>query len=208
MAPSYNRPVRGHGERIGILGGTFDPPHVGHVAAAAGVRHALGLRRVLVVPASVPWQKRGTRVISEPADRLAMTRAAFDGVDGVEVSTIELDRGGDSYTADTLEALAAAQPEDAHWLIVGSDVAAQLDTWRRPEVVRSLARLVLYERPGSVGARPPAGWPFELVEVPLLDVSSTGLRARVRTGAPIDGLVPAAVAEIVRARDLYREAVA
>lgn len=206
--PSYNRQVRGHGERIGILGGTFDPPHVGHVVAAVGVRHALGLHRVLAVPAAVPWQKRGTRAISEAADRLAMTRAAFAGVEGVEVSTIELDRGGDSYTADTLEALHAVAPDDERWLIVGSDVAAQLATWGRPDVVRALAHLVLYERPGAVGARPPAGWPYELVAVPLLEVSSTDLRARVRAGVPIDGLVPPAVATLVRERGLYREAAA
>jgi nicotinate-nucleotide adenylyltransferase len=99
-------------------------------------------------------------------------------------------------------------PDDEHWLIVGSDVARHLDTWHRHDAVRSLARLVVYERPGSVGERPPAGWPFELVDLPLIDVSSTDIRDRVRRGEPIDGLVPPAVADIVRGRALYREVAA
>ena len=156
------------------------------------------------MPAHVPWQKRDVHDMSAAADRLAMTRAAFGGIGGVEVSTIELDRGGDTYTADTLDELRGAHPEDEYWLIVGSDVAAQLATWHRPDAVRALAHLVVYERPGSVGARPPAGWLFDLVDVPLLAVSSTSLRERVRLGEPIDGLVPPAVASIVRDRALYR----
>jgi nicotinate-nucleotide adenylyltransferase len=196
--------VRGSGERIGILGGTFDPPHVGHVVAAVAVRHALALDRVLVVPANVPWQKRGVRSVSAADDRLAMTRAAFAGLDRVEVSTIELDRGGDTYTADTLQELQRRCPNDERFLIVGSDVAEHLDTWRHPEIVRGLARLVVYERPGSVGRRPPDGWPYELVDIPLLDVSSTDIRERVERDIPIDGLVPPAVVDIVRTRALYR----
>jgi nicotinate-nucleotide adenylyltransferase len=176
------------------------------VVAAAGVRHALALDVVLAVPAADPWQKRGSRPISPAEVRLAMTRAAFAGIDGVEVSTIEIDRGGESATADTLEQLHATCPDDDVWLIVGSDVAALLDTWRRPEDVRSGAHLVVYERPGALSARPPAGWPFELVQVPHLDVSSTAVRGRVRRGEPIDGLVPPAVVALVRAHRLYQEA--
>ena len=156
------------------------------------------------MPAHVPWQKRDVHDMSAAADRLAMTRAAFGGIGGVEVSTIELDRGGDTYTADTLDDLRGAHPQDEYWLIVGSDVAARLATWHRPDAVRALAHLVVYERPGSVGARPPAGWPFDLVDVPLMAVSSSSLRERVRLGEPIDGLVPPAVASIVRDRALYR----
>ena len=200
--------MRGTGERIGILGGTFDPPHVGHIVAAVGVRHVLSLHRVLVMPANIPWQKRGIRNVTAAADRLVMTRAAFAGLEGIEVSTVELDRGGDSYTVDPLVALQAARPDDEHWLILGSDVAQHLDTWHRPDTVRSLSHLVIYERPGSVGGRPPSGWPFELVDLPLIDVSSTDIRDRVRRGEPIDGLVPPAVADIVRARSLYTEVAA
>lgn len=163
---------------------------------------------MLVVPANIPWQKRGVRDVSSPEDRLSMTQAAFAGLDHIDVSTIELERGGDTYSIDTLEALRAARPDDEHWLIVGSDVAAGLATWHRADEVRRLARLVIYERLGSVGDRPPMGWPYELVDVPLLDVSSTGLRARVLSGAPIEGLVPPDVAAIIRERGLYREVAA
>jgi nicotinate-nucleotide adenylyltransferase len=195
----------GDGERIGIFGGTFDPPHVGHVIAAVNVRHELRLDRILMVPAAVPWQKVPTRGVSDPSDRLAMLRATVDGVNGLEVSTIELDRGGESYTADTLEALAASLPVASRFLVVGSDVAPLLDTWKRPEVVRDLSTIVVYERPGSRGGAPPRGWHWHAVDVPHVDVSSTDVRARVRDGRPIDGLVVPAVARHIESRRLYRD---
>jgi nicotinate-nucleotide adenylyltransferase len=191
--------------RIGLLGGTFDPPHVGHVAAAVNVRHELQLDRVLVMPANIPWQKMGTRVISSAPERLAMVRAAFAGVPGVEVSTIELDRGGESFTADTLESLSDAEPGAEWYVIVGSDIAPSLDTWKRPEVMKRLATVVVYERPGSTGLRPPPGWRHVVTPVPQLDVSSTDLRERVRCGRPIDGLVSPAVADLVRSGGLYAD---
>ena len=197
--------MRGKGHHIGLLGGTFDPPHNGHLVAAVNVRHALGLERMVLVPAGVPWQKADERSISDGAHRLAMTRLLIEGVEGLEVSTVELDRAGDTYTADTLEALTAPGDVTVH-LVVGSDVAAGLDTWKRPEVVRRLARTVVYERPGALGSRPPAGWPHEVVDVPLLDVSSTDLRDRVATGRPIEGLTPAAVVAYVRRHGLYGSA--
>lgn len=178
---------------------------MGHVVAAAGVRHALALDLVLAVPAGDPWQKRDARAITPGELRLQMTRAAFDPVEGVEVSTIELDRAGDSVTADTLEELHAACPDDELWLIVGSDVATQLDTWRRPDVVQAQANLVVYERMGAGDGAPPAGWSYERVVVPRVEVSSTDVRARVRRDEPIDGLVPPAVADLVRAHGLYRD---
>jgi nicotinate-nucleotide adenylyltransferase len=198
--------VRGQGERIGILGGTFDPPHVGHLVAAVNVRHQLALDRVFVVPACVPWQKAGSRTITRPADRLAMVDAAFGAVAGLDVSTVELDRGGDSFTADTLDELRAAHPAHQWFVVVGSDVAPTLGTWRRAEELPGLAAFVVYERPGSAGGRPPAGWPHHVVDVPQVDVSSTEIRARVADGRPIDGLVSVAVAELIHRRRLYRAA--
>ena len=167
------------GERIGIFGGTFDPPHVGHLTAAVNVRHELQLHRVLMVPAAIPWQKAHTRAISSPEDRLAMTTAAFGGIDGLEVSPIELERGGESYSTDTLEAIGAGAPGAALFLVVGSDLAPTLDTWKRPEVLRALATIVVYERPGALGCTPPLGWAWEPVAVPQIPVSSTEVRARV-----------------------------
>jgi nicotinate-nucleotide adenylyltransferase len=191
-------------ERIGLLGGTFDPPHLGHVIVAANVRHELGLDRLVLVPASIPWQKVHLRAISPAADRLAMVQATVAGVQGVEVSTIELDRGGESYSADTLEELTQRHRGGALFLLVGSDIAPHLDTWKRPDVVRALATVVVYDRPGSAGRGAPAGWGAVRVPVPQVEISSTDIRERVRAGRPIDGLVTPAVARHIHERGLYR----
>ncbi len=192
------------GERIGVFGGTFDPPHVGHLVTAVDVRHALGLDRVLLVVANQPWQKLGTRAISAADDRLAMVEAAVAGVDGLEASSIEIARGGDSYTADTLAAIAASNEDAALFLILGADAAAGLSTWERADEVRGLASLVVVDRPGSRPAAVPEGWRWAHVEVPRLEVSSTDLRARVRDGRPLHYLLPRDVISCVRARRLYR----
>lgn len=188
-----------------MFGGTFDPPHLGHVIAAVNVRYELALDRVLMVPAGVPWQKAHLQ-ISPAEDRLAMLCATIDGVDGLEVSTVELERGGDSYTVDTIESLAAADPDAQHFLIVGSDIAPGLDTWHRPDDLRSLVSLVIYERAGWSGGRPPAGWSATVVDVPQVAVSSTELRQRVRDGRPIAGMVTPTVERHIRARKLYVDA--
>lgn len=187
-----------------MLGGTFDPPHVGHVAAAAEVRHALSLDRVLLMVANRPWQKVGTREISPALDRLAMVEAAVAGVDGVVAGASEIERGGDSFMVDTLADLARAEAGALLFLILGRDAAAGLPTWERAHELAGLATLVLVERPG-LGAPPlPDGWSFASVEIPRLDISSSDLRARVAAGQPIDGLVPPAVVSVIRERGLYR----
>jgi nicotinate-nucleotide adenylyltransferase len=185
--------------KLGIFGGTFDPVHIGHLSVAVEVRHALGLDRVLLVVANVPWQKVGERVVSAAEDRWAMVAAAVEGIDGVDGSRIELDRGGESYTVDTLEALAG----DDLFLIAGSDVAASLDTWKRHDELPALATLVLVERPGSPPVPDPPGWKVERVRVPALDVSSSDLRARARDGRPLDVLVPPGALHVIRDRALY-----
>ena len=191
----------GSRERVGVLGGTFDPIHVAHLVAASSARHALGLDRVLLVVSGDPWQKRGT-VGASAADRLAMTRAAVDGIEGLEVSAIEVERSGPSYTIDTLRALATADRD--LFLIVGTDVAARLDTWHEADAVRAAATLVVVSRgvvsgaaddvPATVGTG---------VRIPRLDVASSDLRDRVARGEPIDGLVPAGVVRVIRERRLY-----
>ena len=189
---------------MGVLGGTFDPVHVGHLVVGVDVRHALGLDVVLLVVAASPWQKTGTREITPAADRLALVEAAVDGVDGLEASSIEIDRGGPTYTADTLAALAGSG--DQLFLVVGADVANLLDTWVRPDEVKALATLVVVGRPGS-HADPTAlrteGWRVEHVDVPALDVSSSDLRARLAAGRPIDGLVPPLAVREIEKRGLY-----
>jgi len=188
-------------ERIGVLGGTFDPVHNGHVATAADVRHALGLDRVLLVVAGDPWQKRG-RVVASAQDRLALVRAAVAGVDGVEASAIEVEREGPSVTADTLEALQA--PDRELFLVLGADAVANMTTWRRLDDTRALATVVVVERAGDLDVHPPgAGWRVAHVRVPRLDISSTDLRARLAAGRPVHGLVPTAVIDEMRSRGLY-----
>jgi nicotinate-nucleotide adenylyltransferase len=141
-----------------VFGGTFDPPHVGHLVAAVNVRHALGLDRVLLVVANVPWQKVGEREITPAEDRLAMVQAAAQGVAGIEASRIEVDRGGPSYTADTLAALREQHADPELFLIMGSDVAGGLMTWERVDEVRDGCTVVVVDRPGAEGEQPPAGW--------------------------------------------------
>src|SRR5437764_3199860 len=194
------------GERIGVFGGTFDPPHVGHLVVAVNARHALHLDRVLLVVAHDPWQKSQTRALSSAEDRYAMVQAAVAGVDGLEASRIELDRGGVSYTADTLAALRDEDSSRALFLIVGSDAASGLPTWERGDEVRKLATVVVVNRPGAEEGKPPKGWPWEGLVTPRLEVSSTDLRARFADGRPLDYLLTTAVIECIRARGLYRSA--
>ena len=194
------------GERIGVFGGTFDPPHVGHLVVAVNARHALHLDRVLLVVAHDPWQKSQTRALSSAEDRYAMVQAAVAGVDGLEASRIELDRGGVSYTADTLAALRDEDSSRALFLIVGSDAARGLPTWERGDEVRTLATVVVVSRPGAEEGKPPKGWSWEGLVTPRLEVSSTDLRARFADGRPLDYLLTTAVIECIRARGLYRSA--
>lgn len=190
--------------RVGVFGGTFDPPHVGHLVTAVNVRHALALDTVLLVVANVPWQKVGTRTISPAADRLAMVEAAVGDVAGLDASAMEIERGGHSYTADTLAALHDAHPDAELFVVLGADAAVGLETWERADEVRRLAELVVVERPGEPPPAAPAGWRWTHVEVPRLEVSSTDLRDRVADGRPLDYLLPPAVISCIRERRLYR----
>jgi nicotinate-nucleotide adenylyltransferase len=191
------------GERLGVFGGTFDPVHAGHVVVATETRSQLGLDRVLLVVAGDPWQKRG-RVVASADDRLALARCAVDGVEGVDVSAVEVERDAPSVTAETLEALAA--PGRDLFLVLGADAVANMSTWRRLEETRDLATVVVVERAGDAHAEPPgAGWRVERVAIPRLDISSTDLRDRLREGRPIDGLVPPAVVHEIHRRALYTD---
>jgi len=194
--------------RLGILGGTFDPVHVGHLVAAVNARHELGLDRVLLVVANEPWQKVGNRPVTPAADRLALVEAAVEGVDGLESSGIEIERGGPSYTSDTVAELEARWPGVELNLIVGADAAAGLGCWERIAEVRSKVVLVVVNRPGTtIDASGPdsplEGWDVRMVEVPALEISSTDLRDRVASGRPLDFLVPMPAIHVIRQRGLY-----
>jgi nicotinate-nucleotide adenylyltransferase len=188
-------------ERVGVLGGTFDPVHVGHVVAAVDARAALGLDRVLMVVAGDPWQKRG-EVVASAADRLALVSAAVEEIDGVEASAIEIERGEPSVTYDTLVEFTA--PDRELFLVLGADAVRNMSTWRKLDETRDLATLVIVERSGDAHAEAPSpGWRVERVTIPRLDISSSDVRARRAAGRPIDGLVPPAVVRAIAIRGLY-----
>ena len=189
--------------RIGVLGGTFDPPHFGHLAAGLEVRHRLRLSVVLFMVANDPWQKSALHPGTPAPVRLEMVRAAVRDLEGLEASALEVDRGGESYTADTLQELRVLHPAAELLLVVGSDAAQGLETWKRPEELRELATTVVGERAGRCGGRPAAGWPAVVVDVPGLDISSCDIRSRFADGRPVEALVPGAVASLVRSRGLY-----
>ena len=191
--------------RFGLFGGTFDPPHVGHLVTAVNVRYELKLDVVSLMVANIPWQKSGTRPITPALDRLAMVEAAVDGVEGLEAGRLEIDLGGPSYTADTLAALAERYPGAELFTIVGDDAAAGLSTWDRWEEVVERSHMVVVDRPGGdpVALDPAVEW--IRIEVPRLEVSSTDLRARFCDGRPLDYLVTDEVLDVIAARQLYRD---
>lgn len=191
-------------QRIGVFGGTFDPPHVGHLVTAINVGHALDLDRVILMVANVPWQKVGTRAITPAADRLAMVQAAVADVPRLVAGDHEIDAGGDSYTADTIETLSEEFPRAELFVVLGDDAAAGIRSWTRAEEVIARSRLVVVDRPGDpVSLDPDIEW--LRVEVPRLEVSSTDLRLRWADGRPLDYLVTDGVLDVIRQRGLYGE---
>ena len=208
---------RGHGahpaltRRVGILGGTFNPPHLGHLVCAQEAHAQLDLDRVTWVPTNVPPHKAledepGARV------RLALCERAVAGDDRFEVSSLELDRGGPSFTVDTLRTLSDQAPEDELIFIAGGDMARSLPSWREPEQILSLATFAVAERAGAgrrdigdqLAALTGGSSEVRFFAMPRLDISSSDLRRRVAEGRPIRYLVPDAVAEEIEARGLYR----
>ncbi len=196
---------------VGILGGTFNPPHLAHLVCAGEARSQLGLDRVLVVPTGIPPHKQ---MDDEPGPRhrLEMCRLAVGAHgDWLEVSPIEIDRAGPSYTVDTLEEIHASRPGDELTFIVGGDMAWSLPTWHEPEAILRLASMAVAERAGArreeVRARLAAmhgSDRIRYIDVPRLDISSSALRHRVREGRRIDFLVPDAVGAYIEQEGLYR----
>jgi len=188
---------------VGILGGTFDPIHRGHLEAASSVAEQLGLSTILLVPTGDPWQKTAH---ASRADRLAMTMLAAEESDIFAVSRVDVDRPGPTYTLDTLRELREQYLDADLFFIVGADALAGVHSWRSPELLAEIATFVGVTRPGERFIDPDiAGLHVVRVDVPAVDVSSTQIRSRVVDGEPIDGLVPDAVAEYILTHRLYRE---
>lgn len=188
--------------RLGIYGGSFDPPHLGHLLPVIDAAEQLGLDGVRFVPAAIQPLKVG-RASASPADRLAMTERLVHGIPGFTVDPAEIDRPGLSYTVDTLAAVAAELPGAELFLLLGADAYALFDQWRDPERILALATIVVMVR-GDGAARPLERPGVRVLQSRRVDVSSTELRARVRDGRTIRGFVPDAVADYIAEHRLYR----
>ncbi len=189
-------------KRIGVFGGTFDPVHIGHLIAASEVRNHLGLDEVLMVVANSPWKKAG-RDVAPPRDRFEVLCAALEGCEGLTASDLEIKRGGASYTYETLEQLKSDLGPVELFMIVGSDLADELVTWEHSESLKDLATLVVVSRPGAELPTILLGWQMVNVEVPLIGVSSTDIRSRIRDGRPIDFLLPRSAVNKITSLGMY-----
>jgi nicotinate-nucleotide adenylyltransferase len=196
--------------RIGVFGGTFNPPHLGHLVCAQEAYVQLGLDLVMLVPVFAPPHKP-LEDDPGPEHRLEMCRRAVAGDERFAVSSLEIARPGPSYTVDTLQELHAKEPHNELYLILGGDVAAGLPSWRDPEVVVSLATPAVANRRGTPRERAVAGLSelaggarARFFSMPWIGVSSTMIRRRVRTGQPIRYLVPDAVAAYIDEKGMYR----
>jgi nicotinate-nucleotide adenylyltransferase len=191
-------------QRIGIFGGTFDPPHLGHLIAAQQAAELLRLDLVLFVPAGRPPHKQG-RATTPPEGRLAMVKLAIAGNPLFRCSAVEIVSARPSYTADTLQLLAQSYPGARLHLLIGLDQAVLLHTWKQPERLFSLAQVCVLNRPGSAFAKVPQPWRRRIVPVPVnaIDISASVIRRRVAARRPIEYLVMPAVARYITNHGLY-----
>lgn len=191
----------GNPRRVGLLGGTFDPPHVAHLIVAEVARVELGLDQVQLVVAGAPWMKREC----SPAEhRVRMVELAVTGDAHLRCNRDEVDRDGPTYTADTLDELTAAEPDVTVFFLLGADAAARLSEWHRIDRAMELAEFVVVTRPGYQPQVEPALRPqVRMLTVPAVDISSTDLRRRFREDRPVRYQLPRAVETYVRTHGLY-----
>jgi nicotinate-nucleotide adenylyltransferase len=191
--------------RIGIMGGTFDPIHNGHLVCAEEARIQFSLDEVVFVPSGNPWQKSG---VTAAEDRYLLTVLATSSNESFSVSRIEIDRGGPTYTIDTLRAFRGFYGEKAElFFITGTDAVAEILSWKDPEAVLEEAHFIAANRPGytlNKSSEELFGGRVSVMEIPALAISSTDIRRRVAEGRPIRYLVPREVREFVEERNLYR----
>lgn len=188
--------------RLGVMGGTFDPIHFGHLVAASEAASAFNLDKVIFVPTGEPWQKQ---TITDSEHRYRMTQLAIAGNEHFDLSRVDVDRPGPTYTVDTLRDIRAQQPDAELFFITGADSISQIGTWKDSDQIWPLAHLVGVTRPGHALEVPksPHG-AVSLLEIPALAISSTDIRARVKAGKPIDYLLPEAVIDYIQQNNLYR----
>ncbi len=198
------------GERIGVLGGTFDPPHNGHLALAEAVRAALSLTQLLFMPAADPPHKRG-QPKTPAAERVAMLQCALAGRRGLQLSRLDIDRPGPHYSLDSLRLLRAAHPDAALWFVMGADSLRDLPDWHRPQELIALCRLAVVPRPG-VTVRPDmhaALLPGLAQRVDMIDcgpfvMASREIAVQLRAGGDASDLLPPAVLDFIAEHGLYR----
>ncbi|MGH7671023.1 MAG: nicotinate-nucleotide adenylyltransferase [Gemmatimonadaceae bacterium] len=196
--------------RLGLFGGSFDPPHVGHLLAASDAYDALRLDHLIFIPAAAQPLKRG-QLVASPEQRLSMTHYAVDGDPRFSVSAVEIERKGLSYTVDTLATFAERYPDAERFFLIGADAFLAFPQWRDPARIGSLTRIAVMQRAGSEATAPPPGLPEGVVirlDTRRVDVSATEIRARVGQGRSIRGFVAAAVADFIATAGLYRKGTA
>lgn len=189
--------------KLGILGGTFDPPHTGHLVLAERAREQLGLGKVLWVPAGEPWRKPDRRV-TPGEQRAEMVALAIEGNEAFELSLLEIERAGPSFSVDTLEALHERSPGDELVFIIGRDALLDMPNWRRPERLVELATLAIAPREGQDAIDAPLRARVEAIDMPRIDISATELRRRATEGRSLRYLVPDGVRQYILQHGLYR----
>jgi nicotinate-nucleotide adenylyltransferase len=188
--------------RLGVMGGTFDPIHFGHLVAASEVAHAFNLAKVIFVPTGEPWQKQ---TLTAAEHRLKMTQLAIADNPLFEISTVDIDRGGPTYTIDTLRDIRVSHPSSELYFITGADAISQIMSWKNIDALWPLAKFVGVTRPGhELNVPKMAQADVSILEIPALAISSTDIRARVKAGKPVDYLLPDAVIEYIHKNELYR----
>jgi nicotinate-nucleotide adenylyltransferase len=184
--------------RIGLLGGTFDPIHNGHIAIAKTAIQQLKLDKLLLIPAGNPWQKSE---FTDSKHRLEMVKKAGNDLEKVEVSDIEVNKTGLTYTFETLQELHKKYPNSELILILGSDAVAGFDTWKEPNLVKTLARIYVVQRAGDFTQ----DWHFDRIQMPPIEISSTEIREKVKNNESISEIVPKLVNEYISANGLYKK---
>jgi nicotinate-nucleotide adenylyltransferase len=190
--------------KVGVLGGTFDPIHIGHLLLAEAAREELGLKKVLFVPAGHQWRKEQVdRDIAPAQHRLEMVKLAIAGNEAFEASAMEIEREGPSYTVETLEALRAEMPGAQFWFVVGADALADMPHWHEANRIFELAAVCVAGRPGEDEGGGTFRDRVTRLEMPEIEISSTDIRERVRAGKSVRYMVPDAVGRYIEEQGLY-----